>query len=131
MNIYQKICLVVVVAGGLSLTSDTVEAAEAVSTSGAFRTAFVQSTPEGAKVTGQLVLPEYGGLAWPNHYHVQIIGDNGKVLAQQMYRHSLSAPKGQSRARSKPYQIHVKDISPESINKIRAVRVTTSHANCS
>ncbi len=107
-------------------------AAMPIKVSGAVRTAevVVPHSASGSQVRGKLILPEAGGLAWSNHYHVNVIGHDGTLLLETVYRHGLKAPKAQSGQRSKSYHLDLQQVNPAEIAGIHFERVKQAHGFC-
>ncbi len=130
-QILKKARAFTVVYTAMLLTVIHLNAAETIKVSGAVRTAEIEATDNKTIVTGRLALTKYGGLAWPNHYHVSVIDSKGEVLEKFVYRHGLKAPKAQSRQSARPYRFVLKEISAEEVSVIHFEQVTAAHGFCS
>ena len=113
------------------LTGAHLSAAETVKVSGAICTAEIEKTDNKTMVTGRLAPTKYGGLAWPNHYHVSVMDSKGQVLNEFVYRHGLKAPKAQSRQSTRPYRFVLEEVSADEVSVIHVEQVTTAHGFCS
>jgi len=128
---FRKVRIFTLAVIAMVSTNVSLNAAEAVTVSGAVRTAEIKAVNNQVIVTGRLSPTAYGSKAWPNHYHVSVVGAKGELLNRLVYRHGLKAPKAQSRQSSRPYRLILEGISVDSISEIRFERVTKSHGSCS
>lgn len=127
---FQNIVYSLILMGIANATDIGAEVHKNVEPIGSIRSATVEKIDDGIEIFGQLRLPEYGGLAWPKHYHVTINGTENQVLHEIIYRHGLSAPKSQKRLRGKPYRIRLSGISPEEVHSVTFIRVKKFHGFC-
>lgn len=129
-HFFKKVRIFALVVIALVFISPLLDAAEAVTVSGAVRTAELKTSDSKTVVTGRLASTVYRDQAWPNHYHVSVMDSKGGILNEFVYRHGLKAPKAQSRQSSRPYRLVLEGISADAISEIRFERVTKSHGFC-